>query len=1579
MADSVTLPTADEFFGGSKQLPTADEFFAEPKTAIPGGMGYMAGDLPASSAEMDEYFHRDPVGRILKATGQGMADAWGAEPLGFSDQSVDYLRKSGMFTDLASEHFNATKAFNEAWMRPAAVTLDAANRAMQSGFAGAQALVATAGAEAGMPSLGRDIAAAPEAFFGSPHPTGVPQIIDIPKARNLGVLGTEGEYFGTQEKRPLTPEEYTDAMKAQISLIDQERRTAGAYPSEPEPLAPAPQPDIHQIAREVDPETFEKFDALSARKETFRRWINELDETRRARAETEAPHGQEIADLQDKMEGATPRLQKKYQARIDEMQETRDAFIEERTKGDSADMTKVRQRLMETDYAMRDLSTKVGTAYREAEQRIPKEETAEVPVAEPAAEVPAAEPAPIEAANKPEEPASAPQEAAQRPVETTTPEQVKSISADVTKKLIDAGQPQDVAEATGRLWASHYWARANRFNGTKGNGLDLYNAEAPDVVGKTPRNAGAVREFAQTAKAKLKVMANDVKNILTLFRGRADASSVIHETGHQWLEEMMKDAADPAAPTDLIADTKTVRTWLGAEEGKELTRSQHEKFARGFETYMMEGRAPSAGLARVFEQFRQWLTEIYKTISSLKSPISDDIRDVFDRLVTTKPERTVIAPEREPGKAFADLHETDAEAATPEQAHENAERVRAERDAVAAEKLTPEEQNDRLANITEQDGRREAGGAKPNGNVAPAESPARETGTAAEPGKVSEGGNPTAPEGARAPEDPAKVTNEKASAGKTLPSSETDLIDKAGNIRLDNLNTPEDINTILRKAADDAGIGEHTDYVSDQAMLDIKEAIGFKVAFTDLQKFAEKFGHGQLAARIEKLRELLVQSAAAVRDAATKAAAGTEEDLLAFAESVERHKMLQSTMGTLSAVTAEMGRGLRAFRALRGEADLNALVQDTLGKTLFQLKKQAKAISELDSAAKTSGAIHDMEKPGLGAMALEIFKNWLIAGPITHSTYAIGNATLAIWKAIPETAAQAAVGLVREAIQGKSAEPRVRFGEIGAQLYALLKGQRDGWMAAYDSFKAGQTQALPHEVLDALTKPQRAKFDKLISEGATFEQAMATFGLDVKAPTSMVFTSTQAVPNFNVAGVPIPLGSTVRFPGERMVAPIHSYFRTIGYIQSIARQAYRAASEEGLEGNAFNARVAEITRSPTEAMMETARNEATEQTLMGKGGEFTKRVSGLINWQPNLPLLGPTKPLAFVDPFVHIASNIFEQAVLQRGPLGILTEKTRADIAGRNGTLAKDTTIARMAMGTSLTATGMGLYTAGFLNKSSPSDAREAYLDRRVNGMPHSLKIGNLSIDLSRLGVLGIQMGIAADLGFAADKISHEEWSEVGALVVHSIAQNFLDEGFMRGPSDMIKALDEPDRHGASYMTNLLSSAIVPYSVGMQQIASRIDPYAREARTLMDKIIRKIPWESESLEPQIDMWGIPVQNREYIGVYAQRIASDPVDRELLRLGVYPSKPKREINGVELTPQQYTRYQQIAGQMARHMVEPIITNIPPGTIPDGVKSDLIHSAINKARQSAQQLIKVESITSNNNIVQQAIENKQEHLQ
>ena len=123
----------------------------------------------------------------------------------------------------------------------------------------------------------------------------------------------------------------------------------------------------------------------------------------------------------------------------------------------------------------------------------------------------------------------------------------------------------------------------------------------------------------------------DDRAVIELFEAR-DASTFMHEAGHVFLRDMVEDAAKVPA---IQADLDAVLAWFGTDDATKITRDHHEQFARGFEQYLRDGKAPSAGLKRAFDQFKDWLTAIYRSLADLGQPIPDNIRGVYDRLLAT--------------------------------------------------------------------------------------------------------------------------------------------------------------------------------------------------------------------------------------------------------------------------------------------------------------------------------------------------------------------------------------------------------------------------------------------------------------------------------------------------------------------------------------------------------------------------------------------------------------------------------------------------------------------------------------------------------------------------------------------------------------------------------------------------------------------------------------------------------------------------------------------------------------------------------------------------------------------------------
>lgn len=135
----------------------------------------------------------------------------------------------------------------------------------------------------------------------------------------------------------------------------------------------------------------------------------------------------------------------------------------------------------------------------------------------------------------------------------------------------------------------------------------------------------------------------------------ADQSTFVHETGHLYFRMMQDLSQLESASPELKADFETLKKWLKYEEGK-FSVEQQEQFARGFEAYLREGKAPNKALRQAFENFKQWLMQVYRSLRDLNVELTPEVRGVMDRMLADEgvevAEREGILPERVAGETF---------------------------------------------------------------------------------------------------------------------------------------------------------------------------------------------------------------------------------------------------------------------------------------------------------------------------------------------------------------------------------------------------------------------------------------------------------------------------------------------------------------------------------------------------------------------------------------------------------------------------------------------------------------------------------------------------------------------------------------------------------------------------------------------------------------------------------------------------------------------------------------------------------------------------------------------------------------
>lgn len=208
-------------------------------------------------------------------------------------------------------------------------------------------------------------------------------------------------------------------------------------------------------------------------------------------------------------------------------------------------------------------------------------------------------------------------------------------------------------------------------------GISYYDSEDGNcVVVFSDKAVNIIDKYRQEIKASY----NSATGAIHLFDG-ADQSSFVHEAAHMYLTEMSKMAIAEAAPKGLLEDWNTIQEWAvykpedikdyeGTAREKEFKsyakaiedarksgdaiairaaeeRWMQERFARGFERYVAEGKAPTQALQSAFRKFKSWLVSIYRDLKNLGKEPPEDVKRVMDRMLATNDEIEAWAKAKE--------------------------------------------------------------------------------------------------------------------------------------------------------------------------------------------------------------------------------------------------------------------------------------------------------------------------------------------------------------------------------------------------------------------------------------------------------------------------------------------------------------------------------------------------------------------------------------------------------------------------------------------------------------------------------------------------------------------------------------------------------------------------------------------------------------------------------------------------------------------------------------------------------------------------------------------------------------------
>ena len=267
------------------------------------------------------------------------------------------------------------------------------------------------------------------------------------------------------------------------------------------------------------------------------------------------------------------------------------------------------------------------------------------------------------------------------------------------KRLYDAAKTSDEAtESYEDNEAPDYANAAAKLVRSKGVSDERISSALADVDAELSANVGATgvqsgtRGQGNSGNGSVLEQANQVNNaprgqiffgkditqqpsVLALLE-KADLSTFLHESGHFFLQvqgdlamriqsrisagEVLSDAE-----RSIVEDMDKLLNWFGVKADMDVSaldqwaqmsldeqRDYHEKFARGFEAYLLEGNAPTLELQSLFQKFRSWLLNIYRDFKALNVQLTDEVRGVMDRMVATSQEIETAQDARNMGPLF---------------------------------------------------------------------------------------------------------------------------------------------------------------------------------------------------------------------------------------------------------------------------------------------------------------------------------------------------------------------------------------------------------------------------------------------------------------------------------------------------------------------------------------------------------------------------------------------------------------------------------------------------------------------------------------------------------------------------------------------------------------------------------------------------------------------------------------------------------------------------------------------------------------------------------------------------------------
>jgi hypothetical protein len=671
--------------------------------------------------------------------------------------------------------------------------------------------------------------------------------------------------------------------------------------------------------------------------------------------------------------------------------------------------------------------------------------------------------------------------------------------------------------------------------------------------------------------------------------------------------------------------------------------------------------------------------------------------------------------------------------------------------------------------------------------------------------------------------------------------------------------------TELQRKAQDLGLTVERAIEIDPATIPLGEAEVYQQAFRDLNTAAS----AHVSALADQVLAGNVTAQASLFDAFTVAgelSIRQEEFGRAFARGTEARRIM-----------AEEGRAVYDPAAL---ADLRERLAGEYEGDATLLAARLKSLPST-GPQRASFARQTLNAARLGINLVHtVWINFLLSNPQTHIANMAGTFLMQLYE-IPERAAAGLIGGASRGVailRGQTPAEHVRIAEASAAIRATAEGLRDGIRLAGMALTEAETPSVK------MSPAMKASAEQLLQRTQISDMkpmSAEAYGFD---PTSNFGRAVDA------------LGSVGhRVAPTRLLGAEDAIFKGVAFRVELKSLAVREAMAQGLKGEDFARKVAELENEPPAAMMKQAVDGAFLRTLNNDLGPMGQAITTGINES----VVG-----RFIIPFVRTPTNAAKYA-WQRAPvLNMLSAQNWKDVIA--GGAARDRALARVALGNAVAAVIFYETAQGNFIGEGPTDPRlrrdffaapadNPTVPRRIR---NSVKIGGEYIGLDRLDpVLGSMISVTVN---AAEIIAQlpqpppgadeelDQGLQLMAAVGIAASRVFVNKSSMKGLADMLDAFAQPNRSGERVLKSFARST-VPGVVRQVQTRLVDENAVRDARSIVSQVKSGIPGYASDVPPRVQRitgqpvyyppgWGPDMVSPVAYGAEA----ADPVLDELIR-------------------------------------------------------------------------------------------------